>query len=47
MVGLSVLILILSVVNYINLATTNAVKRAKEVGVRKVGASKVLLLFNF
>ena len=41
MMGLSILILILSVVNYINLATANAIKRAKEVGVRKiVGASK-------
>ena len=36
MAGLSVLILILSVVNYVNLATANAVKRAKEVGVRKI-----------
>ncbi|QIH40197.1 FtsX-like permease family protein [Flavobacterium sp. Sr18] len=48
MVGLSVLILILSIVNYINLATANAVKRAKEVGVRKVvGASKSTIVFQF
>ncbi len=41
MMGLSVLILIMSVVNYVNLATANAIKRAKEVGVRKVlGASR-------
>lgn len=41
MMGLSVLILIMSVMNYINLATANAIKRAKEVGVRKVlGASR-------
>ncbi|MRX68075.1 putative ABC transport system permease protein [Flavobacterium resistens] len=41
MAGLSVLILVLSIVNYINLATANAIKRAKEVGVRKIlGASK-------
>lgn len=33
--GLSILILILSIVNYINMATANAVKRAKEVGVEK------------
>jgi putative ABC transport system permease protein len=39
--GLSLLILVLSIVNYINLSTANAIKRAKEVGVRKiVGASK-------
>ncbi|RYJ51215.1 ABC transporter permease [Flavobacterium petrolei] len=48
MVGLSVLILILSIVNYINLATANAVKRAKEVGVRKVvGASKSTIVIQF
>lgn len=48
MVGLSVLILILSLVNYINLATASAVKRAKEVGVRKVvGASKMQITRQF
>jgi putative ABC transport system permease protein len=48
MVGLSVLILVLSIVNYINLATANAVKRAKEVGVRKVvGASKGTIVVQF
>nr|WP_315170821.1 FtsX-like permease family protein [uncultured Flavobacterium sp.] len=48
MVGLSVLILILSVVNYINLATANAIKRAKEVGVRKIiGATKTQIVFQF
>jgi putative ABC transport system permease protein len=48
MVGLSVLILILSIVNYINLATANAIKRAKEVGVRKiVGASKSNIIKQF
>jgi len=48
MVGLSVLILILSLVNYINLATASAVKRAKEVGVRKiVGASKTQITTQF
>ncbi len=48
MVGLSVLIIILSIVNYINLATATAIKRAKEVGVRKiVGASKANIIKQF
>lgn len=48
MVGLSVLILILSIVNYINLATAGAIKRAKEVGVRKIlGASKGNIVRQF
>ncbi|RZJ53386.1 MAG: ABC transporter permease [Flavobacterium sp.] len=48
MFGLSVLILILSLVNYINLATANAIKRAKEVGLRKVlGASKKNIIVQF
>jgi len=48
MMGLSVLILLLSIVNYVNLATANAIKRAKEVGVRKVlGASKSNIVKQF
>ncbi|KFF10067.1 ABC transporter permease [Flavobacterium hydatis] len=48
MVGLSVLILLLSIVNYINSATANAIKRAKEVGVRKIiGASKFSIIKQF
>lgn len=48
MMGLSLLILILSIVNYINLATANAVKRAKEVGIRKIsGASKSNIIVQF
>jgi putative ABC transport system permease protein len=48
MVGLSILILVLSIVNYVNSATANAIKRAKEVGVRKiVGASKVNIIQQF
>lgn len=48
MAGLSVLILVLSLVNYINLATASAIKRAKEVGVRKiVGASKNQIINQF
>ncbi|WP_116787719.1 ABC transporter permease [Flavobacterium psychrotrophum] len=48
MMGLSILILALSIFNYINLATANAIKRAKEVGVRKIlGASKNNIVFQF
>ena len=48
MVGLSILILLLSIVNYINYATANAIKRAKEVGVRKViGSSKINIIQQF
>jgi putative ABC transport system permease protein len=48
MIGLSILILVLSVVNYVNLATANAIKRAKEVGVRKImGASKGNIVKQF
>lgn len=48
MAGLSLLILFLSLVNYINLATASAIKRAKEVGVRKiVGASKKQIIAQF
>lgn len=48
MAGLSVLILILSLVNYVNLATASAIKRAKEVGVRKiVGATKNQIIAQF
>ncbi|MFC4738715.1 ABC transporter permease [Flavobacterium ponti] len=48
MFGLSILILVLSIVNYVNLATANAISRAKEVGVRKiVGASKGNIVKQF
>src|SRR5690606_5398160 len=48
MLGLSILILVLSVVNYVNLATANAIKRAKEVGVRKIlGATKKNIIRQF
>lgn len=48
LMGLSLLILLLSIVNYINLATANAIKRAKEVGVRKiVGATKRQIIGQF
>lgn len=48
MAGLSILILILSIANYVNLATANAIKRAKEVGLRKIlGASKNNIVRQF
>lgn len=48
MFGLSSLILILSMVNFINLTTANAIKRAKEIGVRKaLGATKRTIVFQF
>ncbi|KAF2326464.1 ABC transporter permease [Flavobacterium ginsenosidimutans] len=48
MMALSFLILILSLFNYINFATANAIKRAKEVGIRKVlGASKGNIVLQF
>ncbi|MFY0483988.1 ABC transporter permease [Flavobacterium sp. PLA-1-15] len=48
MMGISILILVLSTVNYINLATANAIKRAKEVGIRKImGASKLNIVGQF
>lgn len=48
MLGLSILILVLSIVNYVNLATANAINRAKEVGVRKiVGASRNNIIKQF
>lgn len=48
LMGLSIVILLLSIVNYINLATANAIKRAKEVGVRKIiGATKGQIVLQF
>jgi putative ABC transport system permease protein len=48
MMGLSVLILVLSIVNYVNLATANAIKRAKEIGIRKIiGATKKQIVWQF
>lgn len=45
---LSALLLLISVINFINMFTAQAVSRAKEVGIRKVtGASKVSLVKQF
>lgn len=44
----ALLILVIAWVNYINLSTAQALKRAKEVGVRKVlGASRTQLIFQY
>ncbi|MGI9526621.1 MAG: ABC transporter permease [Weeksellaceae bacterium] len=46
--GLSVLILLLSAINFINLTTAQASQRAKEVGVRKaLGTTKTQLILQF
>ncbi len=46
--GISFLILLIAWFNYINLSTANSLKRAKEVGIRKVaGASKLQLVRQF
>ena len=48
MVGISILILILSIINYVNLSTATAIRRAKEVGVRKiVGATRFDIIKQF
>lgn len=48
LVGIALFILLIAVFNFINLATARSVKRAREVGVRKVlGSSRTLLLAQF
>jgi putative ABC transport system permease protein len=45
---IAVMILIIAWINYINLATSRALERAKEVGIRKVaGATRPQLVFQF
>lgn len=47
-IGVEVLILLIACVNFINLFTTQALKRMKEVGIRKVlGAGKAQLVLQF
>jgi len=46
--SVAILILIIACINFINLATAQATKRAREVGVRKIaGAQKRSLIFQF
>jgi len=48
LIAISLFILILAVVNFINLSTAQSIQRAKEVGVRKVlGSSRASLIFQF
>lgn len=47
-VGISMFLLLVSVINFVNLATAQSIQRAKEVGVKKVlGANKRQLLIQF
>ncbi len=46
--GIALLILIIAIINYINLATAKSAGRAKEIGIRKVsGSDKSGLVFHF
>jgi putative ABC transport system permease protein len=45
---IAILILVVAIINYVNLATAKSAARAKEVGIRKVsGANKTGLIFQF
>lgn len=47
-VAISIFLLLVSIINFVNLATAQSVQRAKEVGVKKVlGAYKKQLVFQF
>jgi ABC-type antimicrobial peptide transport system permease subunit len=48
LMGIALFILILAVINFINLSTSQSIRRTKEVGVRKVlGSSRTGLVFQF
>jgi putative ABC transport system permease protein len=48
LLAIALFILILAVINFINLSTAQSIRRAKEVGVRKVlGSSRTSLIFQF
>jgi putative ABC transport system permease protein len=46
--AVAIFILLVACINYVNLATARAVRRAKEIGMRKIlGAPRLLLIFRF
>jgi putative ABC transport system permease protein len=48
LVAIALFILILAIINFINLSTAQSIRRAKEVGIRKVlGSSRTNLIFQF
>ncbi len=48
LITLGILILFITIINYVNLSTARAVTRKKEIGVRKtIGASKIFLISQF
>ncbi|OQY03152.1 MAG: hypothetical protein B6I20_05655 [Bacteroidetes bacterium 4572_117] len=48
LLGVALLVLVIAIINYINLSTARSMKRAKEVGVRKVlGANRKRLIKQF
>jgi ABC-type antimicrobial peptide transport system permease subunit len=48
LIGLSVFLLILAIINYVNLSTAQIPQRAKEIGIKKtLGSSRTSLITNF
>jgi putative ABC transport system permease protein len=48
MIGIAIFILLIAAINFINLSTAQSIRRAKEIGVRKVlGSSKTNLILQF